>query len=70
MDKLKDRETVAGLRAESIGEAPGGADARIDSGLPESGKMSPSTIYLPSCGVLCDIFWWARWSAHGPKSDL
>jgi hypothetical protein len=23
-------------------------------------SVEPPGIYLPACGVLCDIFWWAR----------
>jgi hypothetical protein len=23
-------------------------------------SAEPPTIFIPSCGVLCDIFWWAR----------
>lgn len=23
-------------------------------------SVEPPEIYIPSCGVLCDIFWWAR----------
>ena len=22
--------------------------------------VEPPKIYLPACGVLCDVFWWAR----------
>jgi hypothetical protein len=25
-----------------------------------SGDSGPAPVYLPACGVLCDIFWWAR----------
>jgi hypothetical protein len=25
-----------------------------------STPVEPLKIYLPACGVLCDIFWWAR----------
>jgi hypothetical protein len=23
-------------------------------------QVEPPEIYIPACGVLCDIFWWAR----------
>jgi hypothetical protein len=23
-------------------------------------SIEPPEIYIPACGVLCDIFWWAR----------
>jgi hypothetical protein len=23
-------------------------------------SVEPPKIYVPACGVLCDIFWWAR----------
>jgi hypothetical protein len=27
---------------------------------PASTHVEPPHIFLPACGVLCDIFWWAR----------
>jgi hypothetical protein len=27
---------------------------------PASTHVEPPQIFLPACGVLCDIFWWAR----------
>jgi hypothetical protein len=33
-----------------------GATAGIESG-------EPPKLYLPACGALCDIFWWARSSS-------
>jgi len=29
---------------------------------PEKGIVAPEPpeIYIPACGVLCDVFWWAR----------
>jgi hypothetical protein len=23
-------------------------------------QVEPPKIYIPACGVLCDVFWWAR----------
>ena len=23
-------------------------------------SVEPPKIYIPACGVLCDVFWWAR----------
>jgi len=31
-----------------------------------SAQVEPPKIYLPACGVLCDIFWWAR---RNPPSE-
>jgi hypothetical protein len=30
-----------------------------------STQVEPPKIYLPACGVLCDIFWWARRDPSG-----
>jgi hypothetical protein len=27
---------------------------------PAATHVEPPEIYVPACGVLCDIFWWAR----------
>jgi len=29
-------------------------------------SVEPPKIYIPSCGVLCDIFWWARRTPEPP----
>ena len=29
-------------------------------------NVEPPKIYIPSCGVLCDIFWWARRNTEPP----
>jgi hypothetical protein len=34
-------------------------DDKTDSTTPSS-RVEPPKIYLPACGALCDIFWWAR----------
>ncbi|MGA9723530.1 MAG: hypothetical protein WBQ86_13815 [Candidatus Binatus sp.] len=34
--------------------------AAADSSAPPSTNVEPPKIYLPGCGVLCDVFWWAR----------
>jgi hypothetical protein len=26
----------------------------------DTSRVEPPKIYLAACGVLCDIFWWAR----------
>jgi len=31
-----------------------------DSPPTPSTQVDPPKIYLPACGALCDIFWWAR----------
>jgi hypothetical protein len=28
--------------------------------------VEPPKIYIPSCGVLCDVFWWARRTPEPP----
>jgi len=33
---------------------------------PPSAQVEPPKIYLAACGVLCDIFWWAR---RDPAAD-
>jgi hypothetical protein len=34
------------------------SDAQSDS------PLEPPAVYVPACGVLCDIFWWARRPAN------
>jgi hypothetical protein len=34
-------------------------DDKTDSA-PRSTHAEPPEIYIPACGVLCDVFWWAR----------
>jgi hypothetical protein len=29
--------------------------------------VEPPKVYLPACGALCDIFWWARRSSPGEE---
>jgi hypothetical protein len=31
--------------------------------------VEPPKIYIPACGVLCDIFWWARRDPSTDKQD-
>jgi hypothetical protein len=31
-----------------------------DTPVPPSTCTEPPKIYIPACGVLCDVFWWAR----------
>jgi hypothetical protein len=31
-----------------------------DASAPPSTHVEPPKVYIPACGVLCDIFWWAR----------
>jgi hypothetical protein len=40
---------------------------RADSPAPPSAQVEPPKIYLPACGALCDIFWWARRTSESPK---
>jgi hypothetical protein len=28
---------------------------------------APEPLYMPACGVLCDLFWWARPAASAPR---
>jgi hypothetical protein len=30
-------------------------------------SVEPPKIYIPACGALCDIFWWARRNPSGEK---
>ena len=30
-------------------------------------RIEPPKVYLPACGALCDIFWWARRTPEPPK---
>jgi hypothetical protein len=30
-------------------------------------RVEPPKVYLPACGALCDIFWWARRTPDAPK---
>jgi hypothetical protein len=32
-----------------------------------STQVEPPKVYLPACGVLCDIFWWARRNPPSPE---
>ena len=32
----------------------------VPDSAPASTHVEPPKVYLPACGVLCDIFWWAR----------
>ncbi len=37
----------------NVGEGRGEAAIAVE-------RAEPPTVYFPSCGVLCDAFWWAR----------
>ncbi len=41
-------------KKEPVAESPG------EESNPPERRKSPPKVYLPSCGVLCDVFWWAR----------
>jgi hypothetical protein len=28
---------------------------------------APAPLYMPACGVLCDLFWWARPAGSAPR---
>jgi hypothetical protein len=30
-------------------------------------RVEPPRVYLPACGALVDIFWWARRTPQAPK---
>jgi hypothetical protein len=30
-------------------------------------RVEPPKVYLPACGALVDIFWWARRTPESPK---
>ena len=34
------------------------------SGAQSESPLEPAAVYVPACGVLCDIFWWARRTAN------
>ena len=40
----------------------GKGDQSVEPSEPEKkiGDAEPPKIYIPACGVLCDVFWWAR----------
>ena len=38
----------------------------VPDSAPASTHVEPPKVYLPACGVLCDIFWWAR---RNPPSE-
>ena len=44
-------------RSEKIRSAPEQTDSVADGSVDQA---EPPKIYLPACGALCDIFWWAR----------
>ena len=41
-------------------KTPPPADARTDARRPASAVVDPPAVYVAACGVLCDVFWWAR----------
>ncbi len=36
---------------------------------PEQKRKAPPAVYLASCGVLCDVFWWARRKDDDPAPE-
>ncbi|HLX38200.1 MAG TPA: hypothetical protein VKR29_10375 [Candidatus Binataceae bacterium] len=35
----------------------------------EEHPPQPPTVYIPACGALCDVFWWARRSPSTPPEE-
>ena len=67
MDSSKDKFALAGTPAatDDTGMAKGArvaADFALaaETAPPRERALGPRPIYLPACGVLCDILWWAR----------
>lgn len=47
---------TAGVEAQAADAFPASAGASITN----SGVKQPEPLYLPACGALCDVLWWAR----------
>jgi hypothetical protein len=67
MDSSKDKFALAGALAatDDIGMTEGAGAAgefalAAETASPRERSLGPRAVYLPACGVLCDIFWWAR----------
>jgi hypothetical protein len=46
------------------------AEAALAEENSEAGSVvEPPTAYIPACGTLCDVFWWARRSPEREKSS-
>ena len=45
---------------DELQKAPRDTDAAIADNEVSARPAEPPKIYIPACGVLCDIFWWAR----------
>ncbi len=45
-------------------------DRRRKNGEGEPRYHEPPAAYIPSCGVLCDMFWWARRRSPTPGADV
>jgi hypothetical protein len=55
MKRAKNRR-VASVWARSRSDAPA-ADGATSAG---AASGEPPAVYFPSCGAICDVFWWAR----------
>ena len=42
------------VRMSAMAESDDNSNKRNDT------RAEPPAVYFPACGVLCDIFWWAR----------
>jgi hypothetical protein len=55
-------------RSAKIVTPPDGLAAKADVSADGSvERVEPPRVYLPACGALCDIFWWARRTPDEPK---
>lgn len=43
------------------------AENSAQQGKPAQERKGPPKVYIPSCGVLCDVFWWARRRDEPPE---
>jgi hypothetical protein len=45
------------------------AGAPVSASRSAGAHVEPPKIYIPACGALCDIFWWARGNPTADKQD-
>jgi hypothetical protein len=45
-------------------------DSPRKNGDGEARFHEPPAAWIPACGVLCDMFWWARRDVPAPGADL
>ena len=61
-----DEDTHAPVDTDTLmtAEIPLNADSADANTAEASG--APAALYVPACGVLCDLFWWARPASSNP----